>query len=156
MKSTKKASFSKAFSMVDILVTMSILVISIIPIISLLIEDHRGTADIVNKVVAANHAKNVVEYLRALPYSKIDSSYNVKQKGGNKNDELFKSLPKLPENFLREIEITEFKNEFVKHKKNLKMNFKLIKVTVSDAANSQQPSSDKITIVGTVIMDKIM
>ena len=78
----KIRTYARAFSMIELLITCSILACAIVPLISMLSEQHRGTANIVSAVTAANFAKDVIDYLKSLPYGQVDSSYNAFEVGG--------------------------------------------------------------------------
>lgn len=145
---------TSAFTLVEILITVAILACGIIPLLSLLSEQHRGTTDIVNKVIAANYAKDVVDYLKSLPYSEVDSKYNGVEIGGKDESEYFKKLPKLVAPFTRRVEIIERKDRPLSSATTEKIDYKIIKVTMTIDRNDIR-AINGITLFGTLMMDKI-
>lgn len=151
---TGKKAFTKTgagFTLVEILATIAILSIIAVNLLYSLSEQHKGTTDIVNKVVAANYAKDVIDYLKSLAYSDVDSNFNVKEIGGEDNSSSkFKDLPPLQAPFDRDVEVIEYKDRPMCPGSDQKINYKLIKVSVRFDKN---PNS-KVNLIGTLMVDK--
>jgi len=150
----RSARRPRAFTLVEVLITVAILACGIIPLLTMLSEQHRGTADIVNKVIAANYAKDVVDYLKSLPYSDVDSKYNGVEIGGKEESEFFAKLPKLVAPFTRKVEIIERRDRPLSPATPEKIDYKIIKVTMTFDKNDFRPVNG-ITLFGTLMMDKI-
>ncbi|HNY10566.1 MAG TPA: prepilin-type N-terminal cleavage/methylation domain-containing protein [Candidatus Wallbacteria bacterium] len=152
----KKNATTKGFSLIEIIVTVIILAVSIIPLLTTLFEHYKATADIVNKVVAANYAKDVIDYIKSQPYNILNQSLNETEIGGTNSSKNFSSLPPLAKGFKREVSIEEFKDEPLAPDTNDKINYKVIRVTVTfDDPSGSRKASDKISLMGTIMMDKI-
>jgi len=139
---------SRAFTLLEILAAIAILSVIAINLLYSLSEQHRGTTDIVNKVIAANFAKDVIDYMKSLPYSDVDNSFNGVETFVS--SEKFKDLPPLREPFKREIEIIEFKNKPLVAGSDQKINYKLIKVNVSFDKNI----NSKVNLIATLMVEK--
>jgi len=144
------------FSLVEIVVTVAILAISIIPILTTLFEHYKATSDIVNKVVAANYAKDVIDYIKSQPYDLVNQNMNETEVGGTNSSKNFSILPPLAKGFRREVMVEEFKDEPLASGSRDKINYKVIRVTVTfDDPSGSRKASDKISLMGTIMMDKI-
>ena len=138
------------FTLIEILATIAILGIIAVNLLYSLTEQHRGTTDIVNKVISANYAKDVIDYLKAIPYADVDSSFNGVEVGGSAENPKYKDLPKLVDPFERSVEIIEYKDKPLCSGSNQKINYKIIKVSVKFDKN---PNS-RLTLIGTLMVDK--
>lgn len=146
----------RAFSIVEIVVTVTILAVSIIPILTTLFEHYKATSDIVNKVVAANFAKDVIDYIKSQPYDTVSSSLDEVEKGGGPQSKSFSMLPPLLKGFKRTVSVVEFKDEPLAPGSKDKINYKIIKVTVTfEDVPGGGRASDKVSLMGTLMMDKI-
>jgi prepilin-type N-terminal cleavage/methylation domain-containing protein len=144
-----RARFVKnAFTLVEILATIAILSIIAINLLYSLSEQHRGTTDIVNKVIAANFSKDVIDYLKSLPYADADASFNGVET--YVSSAKFKDLPPLREPFIREVEILEFKNKPLVPGSDQKVNYKLLKVNVRFDKNV----NSKVNLIATLMVEK--
>lgn len=137
-----------AFTLIEILATIAILSIIAINLLYSLSEQHRGTTDIVNKVIAANYSKDVIDYLKSLPYSEVDDSFNGIEK--YQSSDKFKDLPPLREPFIREVEVVEFKNKPLVPGSDQKVNYKLIKVNV----RFDMSMNSKVNLIATLMVEK--
>jgi len=123
--------------------------------LSTLFEHYRATADIVSKVTAANYAKDVIDYLKSLPYEKLDQSFNETEAGGIESKN-YKMLPPLAKGFLREVSITEYNNEEIGSGLKEKFDYKIIRVNVTiDDGTGKKTDSTKLSLVGSVIAKKL-
>ncbi len=145
-----------AFTLVEIIITAVILVIAIVPMLSTLFEHYRATADIVSKVTAANYAKDVIDYLKSLPYEKLDQSFNETETGGAGESKNYMMLPPLAKGFFREVSITEYKDEEIGTGRKEKFDYKIIRVNVNiDNGNGKKTDGTKLSLVGSVIAKKL-
>ena len=146
----------RAFTLIEIVITAVILVIAIVPMLSTLFEHYRATADIVGKVTAANYAKDVIDYLKSLPYEKLDQSFNETETGGTGESKNYSMLPPLTKGFLREVSITEYNDEEIGTARKEKFDYKIIRVNVViDDGSGKKTDGTKLSLVGSVIAKKI-
>jgi len=146
----------KAFTLIEIVITAVILVIAIVPMLSTLFEHYRATADIVSKVTAANYAKDVIDYLKSLPYEKLDNSFNETETGGAGESQNYKMLPPLAKGFFREVSITEYNDEEIGTGRKEKFDYKIIRVNVTiDDGSGKKTDGTKLSLVGSVIAKKL-
>lgn len=138
------------FTLIEILATIDILGIIAINLLYSLSEQNRGTIDIVNKVISSNYAKDVIDYLKAIDYSDVDSSFNCVEIGGKTSNPKFKDLPPLVDPFERSVEVIEFKDKPLAPGSNQKINYKIIKVGV----NFDKKFNSRVTLIGTLMVDK--
>lgn len=139
------------FTLIEILATIAILGFMALHLLTTLSEQHRGTADIVSKVISANYAKDVIEYLKSLPYKDVDSSFNCNETAAAPSDK-FKELPPLVDPFERTVEIVEYKDRPLCSGSTQKINYKLIKVNVK----FDKSQNSRVTLIGTLMVDKIV
>jgi prepilin-type N-terminal cleavage/methylation domain-containing protein len=146
---SRKRLNKKAFTLLEILATVAIMSIIAVNLLYSLSEQHRGTADIVNKVIASNYAKDVIDYLKALSYSDVNSSFNGSETAASVSPK-FKDLPPLRDPFVRDVEIVEYKDKPLVPGSDQKINYKLIKVGVRFDKN---PNS-KVNLIATLMVEK--
>lgn len=125
---------------------MSIIAVNLLYSLS---EQHRGTIDIVNKVIASNYAKDVVDYLKSLSYSDVGSSFNGSETAASISPK-FKDLPPLRDPFTRDVEIIEYKDKPLVPGSSQKINYKLIKVEVRFDKNY----NSKVNLIATLMVEK--
>lgn len=138
------------FTLIEILATIAILGIIAINLLYSLSEQNRGTIDIVNKVISSNYAKDVIDYLKAIEYANVDSSFNCVEIGGKTSSPKFKDLPPLVDPFERSVEIIEFKDKPLGAGSTQKINYKIIKVGVK----FDKKFNSRVTLIGTLMVYK--
>lgn len=150
MNETKRRN--GAFTLVEIVATATILLVAIVPMLSTLFEHYRATLDMVNKVMAANYAKDVIDYLKSMPYEQLSEKFNGVDSGGNAaSGGNFSMLPPMQKGFTREVSVAEFADEQLGPGRQEKMTYKIIKVTVNFEENGRKMPADRISMVGAVI-----